>query len=153
MCERLRAWLGAEVHTLTNELTRLGIDVVKLRRIQTSRNKKTASRVHAYTQSLTKLQTGTLGPNSRSNLDAVRTCARALVSCMVEMAADQTQTQTSIADIFSRIDQATATVRELETTLARELAVIKSRSRGAHWTHQPTADLTPATFIQRRDSE
>jgi len=133
MTERLRTWVSDELDNLLNSLNSLGIEVAKLRALNTAASASVRSRAVTYTRNLTSVS-----DKNKQTLEATRTTARALVNALLALGDNQTQLAERLDALTCQLTTLNSDIETLRSVILRELTKLRATTAAGSWQTQPS---------------
>ena len=133
MTERLRFWVSGELDTLVDALDSLGVELHKLRALNTAASATVQSRAQTYTRNLS-----TITDKNRQTLENTRTAARALVNALLALSDNQVFLGDRLDAVHHQINTLNGDIETLRSEILRELTKLRSTAAAGAWHTQPT---------------
>ena len=141
MTERLRTWVCGELDTLVSSLDSLGVDINKLRALNTAASATVQSRAATYTRNL-----ATITDKNRQTLESARTSARALVNALLALSDNQTQIADRLDAVNHQLVTLNGDIETLRSEILRELTKLRSTAAAGAW-HTQASQPNVGTYL------
>lgn len=133
MTERLRTWVCDELDTLVGALESLGVEITKLRALNTAASATVQSRAATYTRNL-----ATITDKNKQTLESTRTTARALVNALLALSDNQTLLADRLDAVNYQLSTLNGDIETLRSEILRELTKLRCTAAAGAWHTEPS---------------
>ena len=141
MTERLRTWVSGELDTLVSALDSLGVEITKLRALNTAASSTVQSRATTYTRNL-----ATITDKNKQTLESTRSTARALVNALLALSDNQTLLADRLDAVNHQLDTLNGDIETLRSEILRELTKLRSTAAAGAW-HTEASQPNVGTYL------